>query len=80
MRKNFIKRRLRMRNTYVLPVNKEKIDSVIKIQRWIKIKLWAKRKRIRLGERALTIQRVYRGHVGRIGMKKKGESFIKFLR
>ena len=44
-----------MRNTYVLPVNKEKIDSVIKIQRWIKIKLWAKRKRIKLGERVLTI-------------------------
>ena len=71
MRKNFIKRRLRMRNTYVLPVNKEKIESVIRIQRWIKIKLWAKRKRIRLGERALTIQRVYRGHVGRIAAEKE---------
>ena len=75
MRKNFIKRRLRMRNTYVLPVNKEKIESVIKIQRWIKIKLWAKRKRIKLRERVLTIQRVYRGHVGRIAAEKERREF-----
>ena len=71
MRKNFIKRRLRMRNTYVLPVNQIKIDSCIKIQRWIKYKLWVKRKRIRLSDRALTIQRVYRGHLGRIAAEKE---------
>lgn len=71
MRKNFIKRRQLIRNTYVLPVNKLKIECCIKIQRWIKFKLWVKRKHIKLSDRALTIQRVYRGHLGRIVAEKE---------
>lgn len=71
MRTNFIKRRLRMRETYVLPNQKRRQESATKIQRWIKYKLWKKRKRITLSECAIKIQKIYRGHIGRIAAEKE---------
>ena len=71
MRTNFIKRRLRMRETYVLPNQKRRQDSAIKIQRWIKYKLWKYRKRKMLSEYIVMIQKVYRGHLGRIAAEKE---------
>ena len=34
---SWLRRRMRMKHTYVLPREKEKSEAVIKIKRWIKL-------------------------------------------
>ena len=65
---SWIKRRMRMKETYVLP-RKQRKKAAIKIQRWIKYKLWLKRPRETVSKKQ--IQKVFRGYMGRQMAKTK---------
>ena len=76
---SWLKRRMRMRDTYVLPRKTEKKNAAIKIQRWIKYKLWLKRPRESLSMKIIKIQKVIRGFLGRRESKRTEEEFKNFV-
>lgn len=63
--RTLLRRRLRMRQTYALPKQKEKNEAVIKIQRWYKMRQWKRRPRKSIGSSAILIQKLWRGKRGR---------------
>lgn len=60
-----MRRRIRMRSSYILPGEIEKFKAAVKIQRWFKIKYWIKKPRKSLGTNAIIIQKNWRGFIGR---------------
>ena len=63
----------------VLPRKTEKKNAAIKIQRWIKYKLWLKRPRESLSMKIIKIQKVIRGFLGRRESKRTEEEFKNFV-
>ena len=59
--RSLLRRRLRMKQTYALPKQKERNEAVIKIQRWYKMRQWKRRPRKSLGSSAVLIQKLWRG-------------------
>jgi len=76
---SWLRRRMRMKHTYVLPREKEKSEAVIKIQRWIKYKLWKMRPRKSISDKAIQIQKIVRGYLGRKEAINKEQEFKHFV-